>query len=142
MKGPARAIAWVLGAGLACAGCVRRTITVTSNPPGARVWINDVEVGKTPVEASFTYYGVYDVRLMLDGYQPVSTSRDATQPWWENPPMDLVAEAWPGRIRSDVRWHFLLAPASRTGELTPVQERTLMERAKSFRGRAEGDPAR
>jgi hypothetical protein len=44
-------------------GCVERTISITSEPRGALVYLNDEEVGRTPVSVPFTYYGVYDVRL-------------------------------------------------------------------------------
>jgi len=30
---------------MAAQGCVRRVIDITSDPPGARVWVNDREVG-------------------------------------------------------------------------------------------------
>lgn len=136
----ARAIPALALAAAALPGCVQRTMTITSDPPGATVWVNDVEVGRTPVEAGFTYYGVYDLRLELDGYQPISTSRDATQPWWENPPFDIGAEMWPGALRSDIRWHFRLAPSSRAGELSPARERLLLERARSFESRTSPAP--
>jgi hypothetical protein len=44
-------------------GCVERTISITSEPEGALVYLNDEEVGRTPVSVPFTFYGVYDVRL-------------------------------------------------------------------------------
>lgn len=48
-------------------GCVRRTITITSEPSGALVHLNDTEIGRTPVTVGFTHYGVYDVRLSHEG---------------------------------------------------------------------------
>jgi hypothetical protein len=48
-------------------GCIRRSITITSQPAGALVWLNDEEIGRTPVTVPFTYYGVYDVRLEHEG---------------------------------------------------------------------------
>ena len=53
----------VLAALTACAGCVERLITVTSQPSGSLVYLNDEEVGRTPVTVPFTFYGVYDVRV-------------------------------------------------------------------------------
>jgi len=38
-------------------GCVRRVIDITSDPPGARVWVNDREAGRTPCSVEFTHYG-------------------------------------------------------------------------------------
>src|SRR5688500_8891874 len=49
---------------VAVAGCgVQRSLTVQSEPPGALVYLNGLEVGRTPVTRDFTWYGVYDVEL-------------------------------------------------------------------------------
>ena len=47
----------------ALVGCVERRVWIDSNPPGALVWLNDAQVGRTPVDVSITHHGVYDVRL-------------------------------------------------------------------------------
>ena len=49
-------------------GCLERTVTITSDPEGALVTLNDQQIGRTPVETGFRYFGVYDVRLELEGY--------------------------------------------------------------------------
>ena len=49
------------------AGCVQRSITITSDPPHAIVWLNDEEIGRTPVTVPFTFYGKYDVRIVHEG---------------------------------------------------------------------------
>ena len=54
-------------------GCVQRSLTVRSNPSGAMVSLNDVEVGRTPVTHSFQWYGYYDVEVRLSGYSSVKT---------------------------------------------------------------------
>ncbi|MGH7754255.1 MAG: PEGA domain-containing protein, partial [Gemmatimonadales bacterium] len=95
---------------LCCGGCLQRRIVVTSEPSGAVVWINDQEVGRTPVETGFTFYGVYDVRVHKEGFEPVGEARKAKAPWYEYPGPDLVASAMPFRIRKTVRWHFDLVP--------------------------------
>ena len=56
-------------------GCVKRTISITSDPGGALVWVNDREVGRTPLEIEFLYYGEYDVRVERDGQEPIMTTR-------------------------------------------------------------------
>ncbi|QNN24985.1 PEGA domain-containing protein [Planctomycetales bacterium ZRK34] len=108
-------------------GCIQRTITIESNPPGALVHLNDVEVGRTPVTVPFTFYGVYDVRLQHDGYQTLNTSTKAQTPWWENPGPDLVAEALPGEQHVDLKWHYELQPAE------AVDEDLLIDHAKQLR---------
>lgn len=140
MSAPRIALALGLCA-LACGGCLERRIQITSEPPGALVWVNDVEVGRTPTETSFTYYGVYDVRVRKDGYEPIVTSRKAKAPLYEYPPIDLLASATPADISTTVRWHFDLEPVPDAGdEAREAVETDLTERAREFRSRL-GDPA-
>jgi hypothetical protein len=115
--------------------CVERTITVTSEPPGAIVWLNDVEIGRTPVETDFTFYGVYDVRLRLEGYEPVISSRNANAPVYDLPGLDLVSEAIPAKIESEIAWHFVLTPLPERepGADRDALQQALIERARSTR---------
>lgn len=95
---------------VALPGCLERTILVTSEPPGAVVWLNDQEIGRTPIETDFTFYGNYDVRLHLAGYEPLVTNRVAKAPLYEAPGLDILAEAVPTRISTRLEWHFDLVP--------------------------------
>ncbi len=126
-----RAIAAVLGLtvlGLLSTGCVRRVVSITSDPSGAMVSLNDREIGRTPCQAEFTYYGTYDVRLEKEGFEPLSTSADANAPWWDNMGPDVVAEAVPADLKSLNEWHFTLIPV--------LQDRAaLVDRAKELRDR-------
>jgi len=92
------------------AGCVRRTISINSDPPGALLWLNGREIGRTPVDVDFLYYGVYDVQLVADGYEPLLTSGEANPPWWDNIPFDLLAELTPGEHDSRIVWKYQLQP--------------------------------
>ncbi|MFZ2873586.1 MAG: PEGA domain-containing protein [Phycisphaerales bacterium] len=120
---------------VACAGCLDRTLLVTSDPPGASVTVNDVEVGRTPVEASFTYYGTYDVLLTLEGHEPLRTRATASAPVYEYPPLDLAAEALPARIRNQVKWHFTLRPSPEASAPTSQVEADVADRARALRER-------
>ena len=127
-----------IGLALAAAsGCVRRTIRITSDPTGALVWLNDREVGRTPVEVDFVHYGTYDVRLALEGYEPLSTGGRAKAPLWDAPGLDLVAEAIPGEPRVEVHWHYDLAPLDDDRDALLTRARELRETA----GLPEGDEA-
>ena len=121
-------------------GCVERRIVVTTEPPGALVYINDLEVGRTPLQTSFLYHGWYDVRVELEGYEPLRTEAEAAAPLYEYPPIDLVAEALPMRIRNVQRWHFVLAPLEEG--VLPVEEaeRLLAERARAMRAELAATP--
>lgn len=109
-------------------GCIDRRLTITSDPPGAIVTLNEVEVGRTPLQTRFLWYGTYDVRLNLDGFEPLSTSRAAAAPIYEIPPLDLPASALP--ITTNIHWHFELIP---TPPDTPEMEADLIRRARELR---------
>lgn len=95
------------------AGCVQRTISVTSEPAGALVFLNDQEVGRTPVRVPFTFYGGYHVRLERKDYVSLDTTQKANAPWWEAPGPDLIAEMIPNN-RVEIAWHFELEKQTTT----------------------------
>lgn len=117
-------------AALLLGGCTQRTIEVTSEPSGAMVWLNDMQIGRTPCETAFKFYGVYDVRVVLEGYEPLVTSREAVTPVNEWPGVDLVTAPLP--IHNRVKWHFALAPAAETVD-KPKAEADLVARARALR---------
>src|SRR3954462_11401197 len=92
----------VLAVGLG--GCLERRVSISSDPSGAVVYANDVELGRTPLEAAFTYYGTYDVRVEKEGFEPRGVRAKARAPIYESPPVDLLATAAPFRIETVVRW--------------------------------------
>lgn len=135
-----RAFALPCACVFALAGCVERRISITSEPPGALVWVNDVEVGRTPAETNFKHYGKYDVRLELDGYDTVETVGNAKTPWWDFPGPDLIAEAVPN-AKNTVKWHFVLTPTLSTTMPREQFERELIDRAHALRDQMGEPPA-
>ncbi len=129
---------WRLGAAIwavcgivlctALAGCVERRLTVRTNPPGALVYVDDYEIGTTPVSASFTYYGTRKIRLVKDGYETLTVMQWIPPPWYEFPPMDFVSENFvPGQIRDQRFLDFQLKPQA----VVPSGE--LLARAEQLR---------
>ncbi|HVZ94985.1 MAG TPA: PEGA domain-containing protein [Phycisphaerales bacterium] len=114
-------------------GCVDRRIFISSEPSGATVFLNDVEVGQTPVEVEFTYFGVYDVRLRKEGYEPLVTRAEAKAPLHEQPGIDLVALAIPAKKTTRVEWSFKLEPS-------PTDDAALLGRAAELRTKLEPLP--
>ena len=114
-------------------GCVKRKISISSNPQGALVWVNDREVGRTPVEFEFLYYGEYDLRLEKESYEPIMTTRWAKTPVWELPVVDLFAEVVEPDRESNVYWEFELEPRNDNADL-------LLYRAKRFRRLSKEKP--
>jgi hypothetical protein len=125
-------VAVVLAAMFVTTGCVRRTITITSEPSGALVWLNDREIGRTPVDVDFLHYGTYDVRLVKESYEPLITAGRADPPLWDNVGLDLVAELLPLDLESAIHWHYVLEPAE--SDLAKL-EGPLVERARAARTR-------
>jgi hypothetical protein len=103
----------IIGIGLALivlAGCVERKLTINTDPQGAKVVLNDQEIGTSPVTVPFNWYGDYWVRLSKDGYETLDTHRELKAPLHDHLPFDFVAQIlYPGRIDA-YEWTFELAP--------------------------------
>lgn len=126
----------MLVAGLALLpGCVRRTIFITSEPEGALVYLNDTEVGRTPVEVDFLYYGDYDVRLIHPDREPLVTMGRARAPWWDTIGLDLIAEAAPGEPHARIHWHYELPERNDDPAAMLERARALRERAATVESR-------
>jgi len=124
-------LAAVLAASLVLGGCygqVQRTITIDSEPQGARCWLNDNEVGRTPITVPFTWYGVYGVRLEAPGYEPLITQAWVRAPYYQWIPVDLAYETViPGTRHDDQEFRFALKKAE------PVDPVALRQRAEGLR---------
>jgi hypothetical protein len=72
--------------------CVERTVSIRTEPEGARVYLNDQEIGRSPVTVPFTWYGDYEVIVRKDGYQTVATHHRIKAPWYQTPGIDLISE--------------------------------------------------
>jgi hypothetical protein len=114
-------------------GCVRRTITITTDPPQARVFLNDQEIGRSEVSTDFLWYGDYDVVIRKEGYETLQTHWTIKPPWYQWIPFDFFTEVlWPGWIHDQHCQHFALSPAA-----TPTEEEVI-ERAEKTREEALG----
>jgi len=112
-------------------GCVRRRLTVRTNPPGAQVFVDDQEIGTTPCSAAFVYYGTRKITVMKDGYKTETIFQKIPPPWYEFPLLDFVVEnAVPREIRDERVVDVQLSPQ----ELVPQQK--LLDRATALRDSA------
>jgi hypothetical protein len=122
---------------LTCAtlsGCVEQTLSIDSTPPGALVYLNDQEVGRTPVTRDFTWYGDYEVHLRLEGYEGLKTHQKITAPAWNWAPLDLLANLLPFKFKDERAYAYTLRP------LDPAQDQPqgLLDRASDLRAGLEG----
>jgi hypothetical protein len=122
------------------AGCVRRVVEITSEPAGALVWLNDREVGTTPCEVEILHYGEYDLRIVRDGWEPVSTGRSANAPVWDLPGPDLVAELVPVELESRTTWHVVLEPEDRDPDAVMARAVEMRDRLAAIEA-SDPDPA-
>ena len=112
-------------------GCVERLIAITTEPAGAMVWLNDEEIGATPVTVPFTWYGQYEVVVRKKGFQTLKTSRRTPVPFYQWPGIDFFSEVlMPVRLTDRHEWHFPL-------EFCRVADRdALIRRASALRSEA------
>ncbi len=123
-------------------GCLERKLQITSEPAGALCWVNDREVGVTPLELEFTFYGTYEVRLKKEGFEPFVTKARASQPVYEYPPLDLVATVVPAKIETNVKWHFVMEASKELTQPKDEFETDLLKRAMELRGNVVGEPTK
>jgi len=112
-------------------GCVRRRMTIRSTSTGGRsdigalVYVDDYEVGTTPIAQNFTYYGTRKIRLVKDGYETMTVMQPMRPPWWQIPPIDFVTEnLLPGELTDSRTLAYQMTPQ----RIVPPDE---------LRGRAE-----
>lgn len=131
-----RTAAVALAAGLFLAvggGCVERELVVDSDPGGALVYMNDEEVGRTPLRRPFQWYGTYDVVVRKDGYETLRTTTPVIAPGWLWVPLDLICEILPVPIKDTHHVRYQLKAESDV-TTDPAQ---MIERAQDLQGKLE-----
>ena len=117
-------------------GCVQRRMTVRSNPPGALVYIDDYEIGTTPVSTDYIYYGTRKIRLVKEGFETLTVYQPMPAPCYEWPGVDFFSEnVWPGKIRDERAYDFQMQP------LVQVPAEQVLGRAEQLRAASRVIPA-
>lgn len=125
-------------AAFALTGCVERRLTIVSDPPNALIYLNNAEVGRSPVTVPFQWYGDYDIRARLDRDEgtpekpkPVhyiyKGNRQTETPWFQWIGIDLLAEVMPMTFKDEQVWAITLA------EQADKNDEQLVENAKVLR---------
>ncbi|NDC52880.1 MAG: PEGA domain-containing protein [Planctomycetia bacterium] len=121
---------------LAATGCVQRRMTIRSSPPGALVYVDDYQVGTTPVSTDFIYYGTRKIRLVKDGFETLTVRQPFPIPWYQVFPLDFVTEnLWPAEIRDERVVDLAMTPQT----ATPPE--AVVARAEQARASAGSLPA-
>jgi len=125
-------------------GCVERKFMIRSDPEGARVRVNGVVRGTTPLEIPFKDYGV--VRLEAepmdldgDGFPELSGlvgPFELDAPWYQWFPFDFFSDnLWPGTLQ--VRREACLVLGNALDPDSEADTRTMKEKIPGIRIRAE-----
>jgi hypothetical protein len=108
---------------IAAAGCVERKLTINTNPAGAQVFLNDEELGVSPVTTSFSWYGDYNITIRKQGCETLQTHRKLESPWYDLFPFDFAAQViYPGRIVDSYEWSFDLQPQKEVNRQELIQQ--------------------
>lgn len=94
---------------LPTAGCLRRTLSVRTEPAGALVYVNDQLRGETPLEYDFEWYGWHRVTVRKEGYARIDDRRLIRAPVYLWIPLDLVVELLPFPVHDRREWSYALA---------------------------------
>jgi hypothetical protein len=124
---------------LPSAGCVERVLRITTEPPGARVYVNGEERGYTTktrptVEVPFLWYGNYEITVRKEGFvtETVTYTTRAPAYQWIGP--DLIAETSPIHYR-DVHNVPVITLTPREGP--PIDDSERRRRREALLDRAE-----
>jgi len=109
-------------------------MTVMSNPPGATVYLDGKEMGRTPFSANFDHYGKREFRIVKQGYETKTELQRVRAPWYQWVGLDFVSEVLlPGKLTDRKYYEFDLQPE----RIVPGAE--IVARAEEFRQTAHAD---
>lgn len=75
------------------------------------VYVDEYPIGVSPVSTSFTFYGTRRIRLIKDGYEPLTIMEPMWPPWYDIPPLDFATENLvPGELRDQRDFCYQLKP--------------------------------
>lgn len=118
-----------------CFGCVERKLTIKSDPPGGRVWLDGEEIGETPVTVPFTYYGTREIIIEKDLYRTVKLKVPINAPIYQIFPLDFITEVLlPFKI---VDSHVVQVGLER---ITPAAKEEILQRAAELKKETEPPP--
>ena len=114
------------------AGCVERRMIVSSEPPGAAVFVNNIPYGTGPVDVPFVYYGTYRFTFVRDDRETLQVDQLVSTPWYEWLGIDFFTEnLYPGKFRDIRCFNYALPP------LQSFAPADVLIRGKELKARAE-----
>ena len=109
-----------------------RTLEIRTNPPGARVVLDQEVLGTSPVKVEFWHYGVRRVTASHPGYRTYSRQIEIVPPWYARFPIDILSE-----VLLPVGWeddHVVDVELDAGPEVVTAPDiRSVLDRAEVFR---------
>jgi hypothetical protein len=116
---------------LALPACVQRSLTVTTDPPGARVFVNGKDRGPSPVTVPYVHEGRFDLRVEAEGYESAAVEVVTPTRADSVPGVDFFAEHFSRRSKRFPH-HVALVPL-KADSYTRAELEAMAERAEAFR---------
>ncbi|MCA9323119.1 MAG: PEGA domain-containing protein [Planctomycetes bacterium] len=133
----------LLAALLAFPSCFSRDLRIETEPAGARVFVDRVEVGRSPLEMPFHWGGKQEILLLHEEgetrYRPTRVVHDTSTFHYDTFPFDVLTELTPIPIHDHQEIRIVLEPVDPVaGDLMPVDAeiQALLGRAEVLRDRS------
>lgn len=121
-------------------GCVLRSLTIDSQPPGAMVYLDDELIGETPVTTTFTYYGTRKITLeKVDAegrllYERKIIYEKIKPPFYQILPLDFFSELIiPAKLKDEHYLAYQLEPLQEVSKA--VHQEEVLRNAEELRKR-------
>ncbi|MBI3011957.1 MAG: PEGA domain-containing protein [Candidatus Omnitrophica bacterium] len=100
-------------------GCLHRSLTIRTEPPGALVYLNDRLIGESPVAFDFEWYGWHRVMIRKSGFERIEDRKLLRAPAHLWIPFDLAMELAPFPVNDQRTWSYALTPLQSLPEPQP-----------------------
>ena len=91
-------------------GCLSRSLTIRTDPPGALVYMNDQLKGTSPVSYDFLWYGWHRVTIRKEGFERIEDRKEIRAPIYLWMPFDLAIEVLPIPVHDTRTFSYALTP--------------------------------
>ncbi len=110
-------------------------MTIHSDPPGARVFVDGKDRGFTPASFDFGYYATNEIKLVKPGYETLKVLQKVPPPWYQRVPFDFFSDnlsPFPVTNRREFRYQMK--------QSQPVSQLELLDRADQLRSEVQIGP--
>jgi hypothetical protein len=109
-------------------------MTLVSNPPGATVYLDGKDIGRTPFTTNFDHYGKREFRVVKPGYETKTELVPVRAPWYQWVGIDFISEVLlPGKLTDHKYYEFDLQ------QKKVVPDSEIVSRAEECRRTAHAD---